>query len=173
MADTGDEMPALQDALHTLLADKATELFNDYGVTCIARDAEPLAERQLCGILGFTGDQLCGSVVIAATAPAVACSNPIQDGATRAWVAELTNQLVGRFKNALFRGGIEVAMSVPVVLTATTLAPMPQDQTKPIFFAVGEGTMTVWLEFEATAGLELGEPSADAAMAAEGEAMLF
>lgn len=166
-------MTSLHDALREILATKAQELFADYGVTT-AIDPSALDERrQLCGILGFTGDRLCGSVVLSATEDAIACSNPIGDGATRGWVAELTNQLVGRFKNALFRSGVEVAMSIPVVLTATQLRPLPQTKLDPTRLLVGSGYVTIWLEVEAEPGLELTEPSADTMMAAEGEAMLF
>lgn len=165
-------MPALEDTLCEILRDKATELFVDYGVTCELASGTAPAAPLLCGILGFTGDHLCGSVVIAATHEAIAESNPIRDGATRGWVAELTNQVVGRFKNALFRCGVEVAMSIPVVLTATQLTPLPHNNTAPIRLRVGTGSVTIWLEFDAAADLVLAEPSADA-IAAEGEAMLF
>src|SRR5262249_54890732 len=118
-------MTTLHEMLRELLSNKASELFADYGVPCTAIDIPPSGDPQLCGILGFTGDRLCGSVVLSATHDAVSSSNPIGDGATRGWVAELTNQLVGRFKNALLRHGLEVAMSIPVVLTATQLMPLP------------------------------------------------
>lgn len=166
-------MTPLHDTLRSILTSKAHELFADYGVTCVVDTSPPDDRRQLCGILGFTGDRLCGSVVISATEEAIACSNPIGDGATRGWVAELTNQLVGRFKNALFRGGVDVAMSIPVVLTATQLTPLPQTHLEPTRLAVGTGSLTIWLEIEASPGLELAEPTADTMMAAEGEAMLF
>lgn len=166
-------MTTHHETLRAMLADKAQELFADYGVTCAPITAPEDANRQLCGILGFTGDTLCGSVVISATTEAIAASNPIGDGATRGWVAELTNQLVGRFKNMLFRHGVEVAMSVPVVLTATQLTPLPQAVVQPTCFAVAGGTVTIWLETEAAPGFVLTEPSADSAIAPEGEAMLF
>jgi len=166
-------MSDLHETLRSILASKAHELFVDYNVTCAEAEPPGDAARQLCGILGFTGDQLCGSVVISATERAVACSNPIGDGATRAWVAELTNQLVGRFKNALFRGGIEVAMSIPVVLTAAQLTPLPQTERDPIRLSVGGGTVAIWLEFEANADLVLSDPGPESMIAAEGEAMLF
>jgi CheY-specific phosphatase CheX len=166
-------MTPLHETLRAILAEKATELFADYNVTCSSVDDTIDDSRQLCGILGFTGDRLCGSVMISATQEAIACSNPIGDGATRGWVAELTNQVVGRFKNALFRGGVEVAMSIPIVLTATQLTPLPQDKNYPTRLAVGAGFMTIWLELEAEPGLELSEPNADSMIAAEGEAMLF
>jgi CheY-specific phosphatase CheX len=166
-------MNSLHLALRELLAGKATELFTDYSVAWAHSTDDQSSERQLCGILGFTGDKMCGSVVISATETAVACSNPIGDGATRAWVAELTNQLVGRFKNSLFRGGIEVAMSIPVVLTATSLQPLPQAQAEPIRLKVGDGSMTIWLEIESEPGLELQEPSEDSQIAPEGDLMMF
>src|SRR5512138_1949697 len=119
-------MTVSHERLREILACKALELFTDYGVTATPIGSHPGGERLLCGILGFTGDDLCGSVVISATATAIADSNPIRDGATRAWTAELTNQVVGRFKNALLRCGVEIAMSIPVVLTAVQLTPLPQ-----------------------------------------------
>jgi len=166
-------MTPLQEALRTILTTKMTELFSDYGVSSQVTDVPEEPTRQLCGILGFTGDKLCGSVVISATPEAIACSNPIGDGATRGWVAELANQLVGRFKNALLRGGVEIALSIPVVLTATQLMPLPQTEVGPVRLIVGPGSLTIWLEIEAAPGLELGEPSDDTMIAAEGEAMLF
>jgi CheY-specific phosphatase CheX len=166
-------MTPLHETLRLILASKAHELFAAYDVTCTTADSPPDGKRQLCGILGFTGDRLCGSVVISATEEAIAASNPIGDGATRAWVAELTNQLVGRFKNELFRGGVEVAMSIPVVLTATQLTPLPQTELEPTQLAVGQGFVTIWLEIEAEPGLALSEPSPESEMAAEGEAMMF
>jgi CheY-specific phosphatase CheX len=166
-------MTALHEDLRKMLATKATELFADYGVVCTADNPPADDRRHICGILGFTGDQLCGSVVMAATEDAVAASNPIGDGATRGWIAELTNQLVGRFKNALFRGGIDVAISIPVVLTATQLTPLPQTALAPTQLAVGPGQVTIWLEIEAEPGLVLQEPSAESSIAPEGEAMLI
>ncbi|HEY0476565.1 MAG TPA: chemotaxis protein CheX [Kofleriaceae bacterium] len=166
-------MTSLHEALRTILATKAAELFSDYGVACQPVATPPEPSQQLCGILGFTGDRMCGSVVISATHEAIACSNPIGDGPTRGWVAELTNQLVGRFKNALLRGGVEIAMSIPVVLTATQLTPLPQTQLDPLRLAVGTGLLTIWLEIEADPALQLAEPSAESMIAAEGEAMLF
>ena len=168
-------MTALQETLRGLLTEKTVELFGAYDVRCDFVEVPPSADKLMCGILGFTGDKLCGSVVMSASPEAVASSNPIGDGATRGWIAELTNQLVGRFKNELFRRGVEVAMSVPVVLTATQLTPVTQ--SRPASFVVSKsdqtGTVTLWLEIEAEDGLVLAEPSEDTAIAAEGESFMF
>jgi CheY-specific phosphatase CheX len=166
-------MSNIQLTLREILAGKAQELFNAYGVACSTDAVQPEPERLLCGILGFTGDHLCGSLVISASERAIAESNPIHDGATRAWVAELTNQLVGRFKNALLRYGVEIAMSIPVVLTAAQLTPLPQTQADPIRLDVGGGSFAIWLEVEASSDLTLADPGPESMIAAEGEAMLF
>lgn len=166
-------MTSLHENLRAILASKAEGLFNDYGATCSTTDEDAGSGSLLCGILGFTGDRLCGSVVISATHQAIADSNPIKDGATRAWVAELTNQVVGRFKNELLRCGVEVAMSIPVVLTAAQLTPLPQTNADPIKLVVGGGFAALWLEIEADPELVLADPGPESAIAAEGEAMLF
>lgn len=166
-------MTAVHERLRLILGDKAHELFADYAVPCEAVAAIPDSARELCGILGFTGGQVCGSVVVSATPEAIASSNPIGDGATRGWVAELTNQLVGRFKNTLLRSGVDLVMSIPVVLTASQLTPLPQAVLAPVRLAVGTGFLTLWLEVEVDPDLVLVEPSADVRIAAEGETLLF
>jgi hypothetical protein len=159
--------------LREILAGKAQELFDHYGVSCSSPGSGCKSERLLCGILGFTGDRLCGSVVVSASEAAIAESNPIKDGATRDWIAELTNQLVGRFKNTLLRRGVEIAISIPVVLTAAQLIPLPQNHADPIRLDVGGGSFAIWLEIEAAADLTLSDPDPESMVAAEGEAMLF
>jgi CheY-specific phosphatase CheX len=166
-------MTVLHETLREILGSKALDLFTDYSVPATRVDSHPRGERLLCGILGFTGDHMCGSVVISATEAAIADSNPIHDGPTRAWTAELTNQVVGRFKNALLRCGVEIAMSIPVVLTAAELTPLPQTERDPIRLSVGSGSLAIWLEFQADPDLALSDPGPESMIAAEGEAMLF
>jgi CheY-specific phosphatase CheX len=166
-------MTDIHQTLREILASKASELFTAYGVPTTTASSHPESERLLCGILGFTGDHLCGSVVISATETAIAESNPIRDGATRSWIAELTNQLVGRFKNALLRHGVEIVMSIPVVLTAAQLRPLPQTASDPIRLDVGGGALAVWLEVETYPSLTLADPGPESMIAVEGEAMLF
>lgn len=153
------------------LTEKARELFSAYGVTCTeATDATD--EDQLCAVLGFTGDTLRGSVVVVATANALTASNPIAGGSPSAWVSELTNQLVGRFKNDLLRYGVDVMMSIPVVLTAKRIVAVSGHEIRPIQLGVGAGTLTMWLEAEGDA--QLAEiPMPDQQVAAEGDLMLF
>ncbi len=140
----------IKETLHDLMWTAASELFEAYGVPCERFESFPPADARYCGILGFTGSSLCGSVVIAATSEAVASSNPLHDGATPAWVGELTNQLVGRFKNLLLKLSVDVAISIPVVLTAVRIVPVTQRSIEPLQLNVGAGTLTIWVEYDGT-----------------------
>lgn len=164
---TSASVPAV---LRDLMAKSAADLFAAYEVRCESVDERPESHTQRCSILGFTGDTLCGSVVIAATSEAVASSNPIQDGPSAAWLGELANQLVGRFKNLLLKLRVEIMMSIPVVLNAVKIEPVPQQSIAPIHLLVGTGSMTIWVEYE---GTPVFRDASQQIGIVEGEVMMF
>ena len=166
-------MTSPRETLRTVLVAKAHDLFFDYGVPCETVSSVGDASRELCAILGFTNPQLSGAVVVCATPDAISSSNPIGDGATRSWVAELTNQLVGRFKNELLGMGIEIVMSIPVVLTASQLTPLHHLASPPARLAVGSGFLTTWVEVEIDPDLVLVEPNAELTITPAGHALMF
>jgi hypothetical protein len=139
-------MSNVEQDLRELLAAKAHELFAAYGVPCKTSESVRPEDIQLCGVLGFSGEHLCGTVVIGASAEALAASNPVAPEPSRSWSAELANQLVGRFRNALLRRGVDVSVSVPVVLRAQ-LVP-GAERIAPIHLVVGLGSAMIWLELE-------------------------
>ncbi|MBX3155938.1 MAG: hypothetical protein KF773_08060 [Deltaproteobacteria bacterium] len=164
-------MTSLEESLREILIAKATELFEAYGVSCRETDTERIEEVNLCGILGFFGTCLYGSVVVAASTDAVAQSNPVTREFDRSWSAELTNQLVGRFKNELLRRGLEVSISLPIVLTSTRMVPIPEIRIEPIQLLVGDGVARIWLEVEGTAQLDPNAIADDVPQ--EGDVLLF
>jgi len=148
--------------LREILNEKSRELFNDYNVPCEPTD-RPSGEmdNHLCGVLGFNGEQLKGSVSISAEPSAIAASNPMGTGATKDWVAELTNQLVGKFKHSLVLRGVEIALSIPISLQAARLVPAPERAAiPPIIMTVGFGSIVVSLEVEYGSLFKLLEESA-------------
>ena len=157
--------------LGELLAAKAHELFAAYGVTCTTAPEREEEEDQICAVLGFTGDHLHGSVIVVVSAITIAQSNPSPGSGSSAWASELTNQLLGRFKNELFRYSIDVTMSIPIVLTAMRVQPLPRHAFQPVHLAAGSGTMMLWLLAEGDA--ELAETPIGEPVAAEGVMMMF
>lgn len=162
-------MTALEDSLREILIAKVTELFEAYGVPCHVTEAMADEDVPVCGILGFFGTAVHGSIAVATSADVLARSNPIGGEFDRRWSAELTNQLVGRFKNELLRRGVEVMISLPIVLTSARLVPVP-DVRMPLEFLVGEGVARVWLEVDGLVQLA-GVPHEE--IPQEGDVLLF
>ena len=91
-----------------------------YGVTVRRADEseDPVSpEFFLCSIIGFTGRDVRGTLVLALTEELSGLSNPVagaNSSATtdrliqRDWVGELSNQLLGQIKIELLRRGVEI-----------------------------------------------------------------
>src|SRR3954451_24891568 len=96
------------------------DLFGRYGVTVRRADEkeDPISpEFFLCSVIGFTGRDVRGTLVLALTAEVRALSNPVAGTNGKAtsdrvihrdWVGELSNQLFGQIKIALLRRGVEI-----------------------------------------------------------------
>jgi hypothetical protein len=166
---------ASRDSLSDLATTCCHDLFEAYGVELV-----PAAERtgsgplHLAGILAFSGETLRGSMMLGATATALAKSNPITGGAQhRSWIAELTNQLVGRFKNRLLNHGVEISIATPAVMNASVLAPDPSSELPPITFECNGELVCVWLDAECDDAFVLAEQIVAVAGLDEGDFMMF
>jgi len=160
------------------------ELFGRYGVA-VQRAEETAApvspDFLLCSVIGFTGRDVRGSLVLALTEELSGLSNPVSgigpipsDRMTqRDWVGELSNQLLGRIKIELLKCGVEIYLNLPAILLGQHLAPLPRAQLKPLKFSLSNGAAAVWVEVEARPGFKI-----DTAKAAEhgpsaGDTLLF
>src|SRR4030095_1473049 len=100
------------------------ELFSRYGVAVhrATEDDQPVSpDFLLCSVIGFTGRDVRGTLVLALTEELSGSSNPIagahasarSDRATqRDWVGELSNQLLGRIKIELLKCGVEIYLNL-------------------------------------------------------------
>ncbi|MDP3157439.1 MAG: chemotaxis protein CheX [Archangium sp.] len=166
-------LPEVEALIRPLASAACIELFESYGISMsqsTQRSVKP-SGYLLCGAMGFVGPQLKGSILFAGTQEPlrqVAGPNPLRD-----WVAELTNQMVGRLKTKLLRVGVEIYLTTPVVLRGEHIVPLPDNCPEPLFFADEQGsTLCVWLDLEPAPGLEFAHtPNADAL--GEGEELMF
>ena len=164
--------------LTEIITDACLRLFDDYRVVltpCAPADVGRGGELLLCGVIGFTGDQLRGTLMLATTAEPLGDSSPVGPSQLRAWIAELANQLLGRIKNRLSAHGASIYLSTPVVLQGQHLAPMPRTNLLPLAFAGSSGGhVCVWVETEHEDGFVLAPAAAhDPGAIAEGELMMF
>lgn len=163
-------MIAPDQLMRDLLTAAAIELLASYGRTGTIVDRPRATDDQLVGVLGFTGDQLAGSVTIIGDARTFGSCNPVEHGSVPAWVGELTNQIVGRFKNDLLMRSVDVSISIPCVLRAFRLVPLPRFAIEPIYIQLDGGQLALWLEVEGTP--TFAEPDRDI-IPPTGEALLF
>lgn len=127
-------------------------------------------EVMFSGVMGFVGEAVRGTCLLAAPQGTVIAAAPRQASA-RDWVGELANQLVGRLKAKLMARGATIALSTPVVLRGVKLSPLPRTDVEPVVFESTAGKVLVWLEVEIEADFQLGEERA--LKASEGELLVF
>jgi CheY-specific phosphatase CheX len=161
------------------------ELFARYGVAVrrASEDAQPVSPDFLvCSVIGFSGRDVRGTLVLALTEELSGMSNPVagsnpgavgNHGIQRDWVGELSNQLLGRIKIELLRCGVEIYLNLPAVLLGQHLAPLPRSQLKPLKFTLGQGAAAVWIELESRPGFKIETSKADDQGPAAGDALLF
>jgi CheY-specific phosphatase CheX len=158
--------------IQAMAASAATELLDAYGVklTEAVEGWEESDEVLYSGVMGFIGERVRGTLLLAAPKDTVLATAP-EDARPRDWVGELANQLVGRLKSKLMAHGVTVALSTPVVLSGVRLSPLPRSEVLPAVFETASGRVLVWLEVEVDPEFTLG--SLRPLRATEGEFLVF
>ena len=158
-------------AIQALAGVSCIELMRAYGVELTPTVGWVESDEVMfSGVMGFVGDSVRGTCLLAAPQGTVEAAAPKQAGA-RDWVGELANQLVGRLKAKLMARGATIALSTPVVLRGVKLSPLPRTDVDPVAFDSPAGKVLVWLEVEIEDKFQLGEERA--LTATEGELLVF
>ena len=151
------------------------KLLVGYGLKLQPELSSLLAERDLSllGVIGFTGRQIAGTLVVGATKEPIDASRP-PDSTCRDWIAELANQLLGGVKNRVLSHGIEFYAVPPTVVSGAHLAPVTSETNfEPVTFSCAGGIVCLWIEIE-VADPYLLSPATDASeIPSEGEVLLF
>lgn len=157
-----------------IIGEVCKNLFEAYGVKleAVERTMEEEQSLVLCGVLGFAGSAMRGSLLLAGTKTPFEQSRPVE-GEMRDWVGELANQLVGRLKSRLLQRGVDIALSTPIVIQGEHIAPLPRQILQPAIFRAHDGLVAVWVDVETTPDFTLGEPIPIEAPSEDGEALFF
>jgi hypothetical protein len=161
-----------------LVFDCCAQLLSSYQLDARSRSRDdfPAVEAlALCGVMGFGGKQMRGSLVLAATREPLELTNPGGVTSQRDWICELANQLLGRIKNRLLASGIEILLATPAGLSGDNLCFTLSRLRAPQVFAAAQGYVCVWIDCEFAEGFELPPSILTAAGTAlpEGETVLF
>jgi hypothetical protein len=139
------------------------------------QDCENGERRELvfCSVIGFSSEQMRGTLVLATSSEPLGRTSPVQGASLREWIAELSNQLLGRVKRQLAERGLILAISTPVVLRGQHLRPLPNKEAEPLIFDCEGGCVCVWMDAELAPELDLSQVQEDCQIMGEGDAMLF
>jgi CheY-specific phosphatase CheX len=158
-------------AIQALAGSACVELMQAYGVALTPTTGWGESDvGMFSGVMGFVGESVRGTCLLAAPQATVQSAAP-KDAGARDWVGELANQLVGRLKAKLMARGATIALSTPVVLRGVKLSPLPRTDVEPVVFDSPSGKVLVWLEVEIEDEFRLGEERA--LKASEGELLVF
>jgi hypothetical protein len=152
-------------------------LFEDYALPlrrCDVSEAPGAEPLLFCGVVGFSGEQMRGTLLLATSREPLGRTSPSNDASLREWIAELANQLLGRIKNKLLSRGVTLHLSTPIVLRGEHIAPVGKVELTPCMFACEGGIVCVWFDSELAAGVDLSQEVAPPeGVVGEGTSMLF
>jgi hypothetical protein len=151
------------------------ELFQDYALPLKRVMQGELLDVELlfCGVVGFTGEQLRGTLLLATSREPLGRTTPAVESSLREWIAELANQLIGRIKNKLLNHNVNLLLSTPVVLRGVQIAPVSRAELVPYAFACDGGNVCVWFDAEILNGVDLTQTVAAEGVVAEGSTTFF
>jgi hypothetical protein len=160
-------------------AARCLELFSSYGLHLVevTREAAPATPLLYCGVIGYCGRGIRGSLALAGSGEVLGASNPVAGEPSRDWAGELANQLMGHVKSRLLAYDVEVYLSTPTVLRGEHLTIHSHSDAPPRLFtgAAGRGGLVgVWIDVETSPALKVAdqENAANAGLPG-GEALMF
>lgn len=140
-----------------LAGDSCVALWRDYAVELAPASYNPDEageEPMLFGAIGFVGENLRATCLLGAHQRLLEASGRAENQ-PRDWIAELSNQLMGRIKMRLLGCGVTVKLTTPLALSGIKLRPLPRLAQSPLAYASRFGPVVVWLELESEPGFLL------------------
>jgi CheY-specific phosphatase CheX len=172
--------PSKSNQLDRLTIELSSAAEDIVGALCgpIALEASefPFSGFELAGIIGFGGDAR-GHLMIAATRGCMKALHPLRDRGVALdeadWIAELSNQLLGRFKNRLLSCGVTILIGTPVVATSGELKKSSEGEQLSLKLRTKHDEISLLVDWRAPPTLRVLEPMIGAETPADSEVILF
>jgi len=152
------------------------ELLDHYKV-----DAQPVEAGksiiELVSTLGFGAEGIAGAIALCTSSRcAKYMVKTIEGKQEQDWLAELSNQLLGRFKRRLGTHGVTFSMGIPVLFKGEHIAlarSLDLSRSIQLTFKTPEGLIEAWLDFKTSPNVELSPEPIHNQAPSEGEILLF
>lgn len=170
-------MPNANDeVIESAVSESCLSLFEHYALPLkrvkegtLTEDADLL----FCGVVGFSGEQMRGTLLLATSREPLGRTSPTTDASLREWIAELANMLLGRIKNRLITHGVTLHLSTPIVLRGQHISPVTRAELVPYLFSCDGGYVCVWMDAELQPGVDLTKTVETEGLISEGTSTLF
>lgn len=180
-------MPHLPPALVDIVSSSLADMFASVGALADVReegrdaDLGATVATEAASVLGFTGDAISGSLVLAldvklleASHPNLEMGMPVGPADVSDWAGEMANQILGRIKNKLAVCGVKFAMATPTTVMGKAMqVKLPKDGAALAVRCKGKaGGLTAYFVAVCAPGLDLAKAAGEDA-AREGDGLFF
>lgn len=165
----------IEDLFMAATMEAVVSLFSSYHVSVdpIALEDSGHSPASRTSRIGFVGDHIHGTLILGTTREPLTQSMPIR-ARDSDWIAELSNQLLGRIKNQVIRRGIEFSMSTPSTVSRRHLRKIISARDfRPWTFTTPGGVVCLWVELVVAGPIWPKIEPIDSDVAAEGDVLLF
>jgi CheY-specific phosphatase CheX len=169
----------VQELFTTAALEAAVSLFSAYHVSLRPVVCETHQQRadlaawfagSFVSVIGFSALNIDGRLVLATTREPLEESTP-SPLVERDWIAELSNQFLGRIKNKMLKDGIGFDLKTPAVTSGQCLSSRTLSNIRPWTFATKRGTVCFWIELKVSGAIQSSVGLPD--VPPEGEVVLF
>lgn len=173
-------MPTLDRQLDVVVKDASVGLLDAYGIAISLHSQDVISRVKTdfrAGVIGFSGEHLKGSVSLQIDDETLKkIGSPSYD--LNDWVAELSNQLLGRIKNKLLRFDVIIGPSTPIAVTGEQLQMTFKSQKAHVLEFRGDSgneKIVVYVDAEVEPNFEVREIDGGdkESPIAEGETVIF
>ena len=170
--------PARQRRVFLQIAEQCCgKLFGGYGYALRPAAGAELASGSpllLYGVIGFVATGLRGSLVLGSSSEPLDSSNPAKAVPVREWIAELSNQLIGRIKNQLLLYALELRVDTPVTLRDSPMSDARTRGLPSVSLQGRAGLVRVWMDLQIGRGFHMAdEPDASRAGPQESQTIIL
>jgi hypothetical protein len=150
-----------------------SRLFASYGYPL--RSCAPAGGTALTyfAVIEFRASGLQGSLVLGSSEAPLARSNPAKAVPIDDWIAELSNQLLGRVKNRLLLYALELQVATPVSLRDRHLSAARTHGRPSVSLAGQGGLVRVWVDLQLARGFRMACEPAPSRAGPEESQILF
>ncbi len=141
----------------------------------ISEEEENKAEYDTISVIGFSGNGFGGALGFAAEKSILKAVNNDEYSTLReGWIGEVSNQLLGRLKNAMLAYGLEFQVAIPMILHGLGIQIRDQSGKIKCFPNTSEcGRSCVWLDANWDPNKQLYLAAADQQPQHEGDTTIF